>query len=117
MWVHETYVNETQGYSFGDSDWYESWTDDIGKLFRSMQKEYGRCISKVFRDRPYRFDHPDGEIQIGWAFMKTMTYEDARPPYKERDYYVRTVWVELSMTQPHRVSTIDNVTSPFIGKK
>jgi hypothetical protein len=37
--VKETYVNETKGYQFGDVPWYEPYTDNIGKLFRTMQKE------------------------------------------------------------------------------
>ena len=84
IWVRETFINETKGYRFGDGDWYETYTDDRGRLFRDMQKEYGRCVSKMYIDienSPPR--------QVGWVFSKKMQYEDTK------EFYVREVWVEI----------------------
>lgn len=115
--IHETYVNETKGYRFGESDWYEPFTDNRVRLFRDMQREYGGCIGKVYRDvathvaqvpncpmvaRPDRVTWE--VIACGWVFAKRMAYEDARGnPYTgrldpERDFYRREVWVELRET-------------------
>ena len=81
--VQETYVNESEGYIFGESDWYEPYTNDRGHLFRAMQREYGRCVSKMYRDEI------DGQPSvIGWVFSKRMPYED-----NPRQTYVREVWV------------------------
>lgn len=83
--VNESYINQTKGYCFGESGWINSWTDNIGELFKSCQKEYGRCTSKIY------VDLPDGTADpIGWVFEKTMVYEDAR---NTDETYVREVWV------------------------
>ena len=89
--VQETFINATEGYRFGDSDVYETWTNDRGKLFRDMQREYGRCKGKVWIDR-------DGAapLQVGWVFQKRMQYEDSR------EWYTREVWVTLHTAPPTR---------------
>lgn len=85
--VSETFVNETEGYRFGETEPYEPYTDNIGRLFRDMQKEYGRCTGAVYVDRPN-----GAARKIGWVFQKNMTYEGARDP---RETYTREVWVTL----------------------
>jgi hypothetical protein len=107
--ILETYVNDTEGHIFGESDWFEPWTDDKGKLFRSLQQEYGACRSMMYRDvktpvssaftafgvtvpprTRFRVD------TVGWVFAKTMRYEDARPGWtKQQAEYVREVWVQV----------------------
>lgn len=83
--IKETWTNETCGYHLGDSGWYEPYTDNIATLFRSLQREYGRCVSRVY------VDTPDGESDaIGWYFEKTLPYEDAR---SKHDVFVRGCWV------------------------
>ena len=91
--VNETYVNATKGYQFGDSGWYTPYTEDKGRLFRNYQREYGRCVSKVY------VDLPGGKVQpVGWVFEKRMEYEDARRSWsKEQREYVREVWVTYRM--------------------
>jgi hypothetical protein len=86
--VKETFVNETKGYQFGDVPWYEPYTDNIGKLFRTMQKEYGRCNSKMYIDTK-----SGGTKQVGWVFTKKMEYDDYRG--RGDRYYIREVWVEV----------------------
>jgi len=84
MLISEVYTNETKGYLFGESGQYEPFTNDIGQLFRSCQREFGRCVSSVYQD------FKDGTIKrIGWYFEKRMKYEDCN------EYYVRGVWVTL----------------------
>lgn len=85
--VGEIHINETRGYRLDDENWYAPYTEDVGRLFRDFQKEYGRCVSKVYQDTP------DGEPDaIGWVFEKTRMYEDAR---SKEDKYVHQVWVTL----------------------
>jgi hypothetical protein len=105
MRIRETYVNDTEGYRFGDSDWFEPWTEDRGKLFRSLQQEYGGCVSMMYRDvRRGREFTAFGVvvparwkvITTGWVFRKRMRYEDARPYWpKDKAEYVREVWVTV----------------------
>jgi hypothetical protein len=90
--MRETFVNETKGHQFGESDWYEPFTDDVGRLFRSLQKEYGRCVSRVYVD-PAGGGKPKA---IGWVFEKRMEYEDYRPSRGGDRYYTRAVWVTLA---------------------
>jgi hypothetical protein len=90
MLVSEVFINATKGHRFGESEPYEPYTDNIGELFRAMQKEYGRCTSAVY------VETPAGPPQrVGWVFEKRMRYEDARGNDRERDYYTREVWVTL----------------------
>ena len=89
LMVSEEYVNTTKGYRFGEAEPYEAYTDDTGRLFRDMRREYGRCISSVYVDRNGKTE------RVGWVFSKRMKYEDARGNDRERDYYTREVWVTL----------------------
>lgn len=83
LYVQESFVNATEGYRFGDSDVYESYTDDAGELYRSMLREYGRCIGKVYVDTDGRTLH------VGWIFQSREKYEDIN------ETYLREVWVTL----------------------
>lgn len=76
---------EERGYRLGGSEPYEAFTDDVGRLFRDCQREYGRCTGKVYIDRK------DGSpMAIGWVFRKQRAYEDS-----PRQFYVHEVWVML----------------------
>jgi len=89
LYVQETYVDETREAIFGESSAQEAFTDNVGELFRSCQREYGRCVSRVYVDRL------DGtSVAIGWVFSKKMQYEDAKK------FYVRSVWVTLYEEPP-----------------
>ena len=90
LWIRETFVNETRGYRFGESEPYETWTSDIGELYRQMRREYGGCVSKMFRDTA------EGVQQVGWVFRKRMQYEDCE------ETYMREVWVEVFSSEPER---------------
>jgi hypothetical protein len=96
LFIKETFVNETKGYQFGGGEWVEAFTDNRGRLFREMQKEYGRCKSSVY------IDVADGPpVKIGWYFEKEMEYEDSRVRYDfygrevKPEKYLRGVWVEV----------------------
>jgi len=85
MLISEEFTNETEGYRFGDSPPCEAFTDDIGRLFRFCQKEFGACKSAVY------VDTPNGKPKrVGWYFEKRMEYEGARPSWpKAKRFYVR----------------------------
>ncbi|MEW6664141.1 MAG: hypothetical protein AB1512_02825 [Thermodesulfobacteriota bacterium] len=80
--INEIYVNETRGWIFGESGIYQPFTDDLKEVFRGMQKEYGRCISKMY------LESPDGEVRpVGWVFEKRKEYSDSD------DTYLQHTWV------------------------
>ncbi len=82
--MRESWVNATEGHRRGSSDWYESFTDDEGELFRSLQKELGRCTGKVY------IDTDDGDARpVGWVFLKKTQYDDIGK------YFLMESWVEL----------------------
>lgn len=84
--IQENFINATKHHSFGDcSEPYEAFTDDIGRLYRSLASEYGRCVSKVYLDTASK-----GTVAIGWVFQKQMPYEDV-----PKECYLREVWVTL----------------------
>ena len=84
LYVQESFVKATEGYHFGESDVYETYTDDAGELYRDMVREYGRCIGKVYVDRD-----DGGQIHVGWIFQKRDRYEDTG------ETYLREVWVTV----------------------
>lgn len=85
--MRESFIDATRGYVFSESDWYEPYTGNRGRLFLDCQREYGRCVSAVYRDRPN-----GTPAVVGWVFQKRMDYDDAR---SKADTYLREVWVEL----------------------
>ena len=89
MLIEETYINASKNYLIGESGLSESSTDNIQRLFGSYQKEYGRCVSKVY------YDKPDGSaMPIGWVFEKRMKYTDCN------DTYIQQTWVILHKENP-----------------
>jgi hypothetical protein len=87
MKYREQFINETRGYSFGDSG-YMTCDYDLSWLYKYLRSEYGKA-TKMYRDRK---DHPPH--RVGWVFTKRMEYEDWRPGQEDR-YYIREVWVEV----------------------
>ncbi len=87
IWIRETFVNTTREAQFGETEPFESFTDDLGKLYKSLRSEYGRCSGRVYIDRK---DAPP--MPVGWVFIKRMKYEDARDN-SPKSYYLREVWV------------------------
>ena len=90
MFIIETHVNETQGHWISEPFHTEAHTDNIKALFQSLQREYGRCVSKMYRDLK------DGSTKVvGWVFSKQRQYEDCQETYQH------TVWVELAQNITH----------------
>ncbi len=88
MYLKENYIqypkcDTEKGYRAGESGPYEAFTEDVKRLFRSLSKEYGRCVSRVYIDE-------NGESKpIGWVFQKRKKYEDVD------EYYILETWVTL----------------------
>ncbi len=93
LYCEEDYINVTENCSYGSSGIYETYTDNPGELFRGMQKEYGRCISKIYIDIENISQH------IGWVFEKISYYEDTKEPYKQQ------VWITLHTNLPDKIVT------------
>jgi hypothetical protein len=85
--IKETWINKTEGYSYGDSGEYETFADynEKGRLFKHLQKEFGRCKSAMYIDHSFY-----GALKIGWVFEKIMRYEDAN------EKYLQETWVEIT---------------------
>jgi hypothetical protein len=88
-----TMVNKTGSCIFGEVEPYEVWTDDIGELFKSLQKEHGRCTGKSYVDLPN-----GGHRQIGWVFEKRVRYQDGS------DTYLQEAWVNVYTSYEERVA-------------
>jgi hypothetical protein len=92
--ISESYINATTECRFGDSGWQEPYTDDIGRLYKDLQSEYGRCTGHVY------VDTTEGDpVPVGWVFIKRMEYEDfrsgLRSSYGREKTYLREVWVSV----------------------
>lgn len=60
----EDFVNLTTETRYGSSDWEETWTDDVGRLYRNAVREYGRCTGHVYSD------FSGVSYAVGWVFVK-----------------------------------------------
>ena len=95
LYIQEDYVqitNDGKRIGLGRSDVYETWTPDKGQLYRALQRQYGRCTSKVY------IDLPSGAKSIGWVFVKRQQYER-----HSTDTYLQETWVTLHKAPPTRV--------------
>lgn len=90
MLIQETWINQTENCINGESGLYETFTDDVGKLYRHCLKEYGRCTGKVY------IDTDAGTKAIGWIFLKRQKYEDCN------ETYLLETWVTLHDSEPER---------------
>lgn len=95
IWIKEEYVDKERRVVFGDSGVYETGFENRGELFRHLQKEYGKCVSKMYVDRA------EGKAKaIGWVFEKREQYEDTGKYGREAEYYTREVWVSRHRKPP-----------------
>ena len=91
LYVHESYVNGTEDTICGDSgEPSEAYTDNVGDLFRCLQRAHGRCTGKVYV----------GEgTPVGWIFQKRGRYSDSP------EIYLQEVWVTLHEKPPQKSIT------------
>ena len=90
IYIQESFVNETQNCRCGETDVYETFTDNKKELFKHLQKEHGACIGKVVVNE----NDTKTPIQIGWVFQKKCKYEDCN------EYYIQSTWVTLHESEP-----------------
>ena len=83
--IQETYteVTEERHSIFGESEIYQPFTNNLHVLYRSLQKDYGRCIGKLFRDCD------DQTLVCGWVFEKREKYEDTE------ETFLQHTWVNV----------------------
>lgn len=85
MKVAITRVNATLETQF---DYYVEECEET-PAFRTLQSQFGRCVSKMYRDLT------DGStIQVGYVFRKKAEYSD-RKRRSRPDYYIEETWVEF----------------------
>lgn len=77
--MFESLTNETEGHRFYDL--VTQFPAGGQPTFRELQREWGRCKSKVYCDTP------TGADEIGWYFESRQKYEDAD------DTYLRGAWI------------------------
>jgi len=92
--IQETWENGTENYILGDSGLYEPFTEDIGRLFGSLQKECGRCIGKVYIDLFNKKKELTDTKAVGWIFERISHYEDTG------EKYLHKTWVTLHNDKP-----------------
>lgn len=87
--VKETWVSVEgkKRYQIGTSGWYESFAEETGELFRACQREYGRCISRMYVDVAVAF-HKAKAKAIGWVFEKRKQYSDCDKTY------IQETWIQ-----------------------
>ena len=93
MQIKETWLNKGKNYINGESGWYEPFTNSPKKLFQSCQKQYGKCVSKMYIEIPYA-DGTSKVEAIGWVFEKKQTYN------RSDKTFIQEVWVEVRKTKP-----------------
>ena len=84
LWVSEEAVDMTREIRFGEPSIQKAFTDDVGQLFRYCQKEFGRCVSKVY----ITTKNEDG-VPVGWVFQKRTEY------HRSSKTFLQETWVTL----------------------
>jgi hypothetical protein len=102
VFVSEVCVNKDRGYRFGGAEPYDTGRTfaQLASVFRDLQREYGRCVSRVYLDNPEDEARPH---VVGWVFEKRMRYEDA-----PAQSYTREVWVSVHV-KPQVVTTTEHL--------
>lgn len=96
LYVHEVYY-ERRGsklLGIGDSPVYETGMKTPAEIYRSAQKEFGRCTSRVYIEGP-----SGNSLHIGWVFVKRTKYQDSN------ETYLQETWVTIHDDQPERTIT------------
>ena len=83
LWIAEV-VTQKGEYIIADGEPYETYTDNVGQLFSSLQKEFGRCSGKQYIERE------DQDVRCGWVFEKRVKYTDCQRTYLQETWV--TVW-------------------------
>jgi hypothetical protein len=84
IYIQETWIDQKNKSIIGETDIYETFTDSKGKLFKALQNEYGRCVSKIF------IDDLDGKTkQVGWVFEKKQKYDDVN------EFFILETWITI----------------------
>jgi hypothetical protein len=91
LFIQETHIDRTQNVRVAEIEIYETFTDNKGVLFRSLQSEYGRCIGKAY------IDQSDGTTKaVGWVFIAKRRYEHSD------ETYLAEVWITVHRALPTR---------------
>jgi hypothetical protein len=88
LYAQETWIDRTRNCGLGESDVYETFSNEAGDLYRAFQREYGRCMSRVY------VDTPDGAKAIGWVFIQRTKYSDSPKTF------LRETWITLHTAPP-----------------
>ncbi len=81
--IQESWTNKSEGYLMGEGEVCESFTDNLKELFRSMQDEYGKCISACYVDLNGK------PKKIGWVFEMKVNYENTN------ESYIHHTWISI----------------------
>lgn len=90
LMAHVSLIDMTKEERYHDER-VECSDRDAGTIYRAFASEYGRCVSRVFRDPPGG-GQPEA---IGWVFVKRVPYDD-----KPTKTYLRGAWVSLYTEMP-----------------
>lgn len=83
---------------------YESAHETISSLFLALQREYGKCVSKQYRD--VTVDGKPVVKQIGWVFEKRTAYEDSWLIKKgQPKTFLQETWIEVFAEAPVTTTT------------
>jgi hypothetical protein len=97
LYFTESHVNRDTNTRYYESDApQEVEHGDVGRLYKSLRNEYGRCTGKVHVDcraRPGDRDSNEWIVKdVGWVFVKRVEYD---PGDRRGKSYLREVWITL----------------------
>lgn len=91
IFINKTFVNKNEGYRLGETDVEETLYEKKSELFLDLQREHGRCTSKVMIDQ-----EAGKSVAIGWVFEKGKMYSDTKQTY------IQETWVTLHTQPPEK---------------
>jgi hypothetical protein len=94
LWIEESLTNEERNCLTYKSEVYESSWDTIKSLFKSLQKEYGRCTGKIYIDIDNGGLVGITTMSVGWVFAKKVKYSDCK------EYFTQNAWITVHEKEP-----------------
>lgn len=111
IWISETYIivetdkdgNQTRCLNYESEPYKTRYSENQrGRLFKDLQKQFGKCTNKVY------IDQPDGTIEhIGWIFIKRRKYE------RSKDTYIQEVWIIRHTPEPQPIQVTKLIRVPM----
>lgn len=107
IFTRTIYTDATRNVRLGEDECFiESFTDEIKRLFRDLQCEHGKCVSRMYTDQGINCK----PIPIGYVFEKKKRYSDINR------YFKSETWVHVRIVSDDVCELFDDIVEKDLVK-